>query len=85
MTTLAHLKTINNPQIQTWLRKVEKAGVITLVYALLGADGEVKNRVLRNMSGRAADSLKAELAKYGKINVPASTIWVNSAKLEKLM
>lgn len=82
MTTLAKLKTMNDQEIQTWLTRVEKTSVITLVYALLGADEEVKNCVFRNMSSRAVNSLKANLVKYEKMDVTESAINANSAKLE---
>jgi flagellar motor switch protein FliG len=85
MATLAKLKTMNDLEIQNWLKKIEKTNIITLVYALLGADEEVKNCVLRNMSSRAVNSLKADLEKYEKMNIAASTISKNSTKLDKLM
>jgi len=85
MATLAKLKTMNDREIQNWLKKVDKIDAVALIYALLGADEEVKNCILRNMSGQAANSLKTNLVKYDKMNVAASTINKNSTKLVKLM
>ena len=44
MATLIKLKTMTDSDIREWLRKVDKIGVISLEYALLGADDEVKER-----------------------------------------
>lgn len=50
MGTLSKLKTMTDAEIQNWLRKVEKTGVKTLVYSLLGTDDEARDCVFRNMS-----------------------------------
>ncbi|MBN1410367.1 MAG: hypothetical protein JW969_05950 [Spirochaetales bacterium] len=85
MTTLSKLKTMDDGEIQDWLRKAEKEGISTLVYALLGADNGVKNCVFRNMSEYAAGRLKAHLLKFSKKKVSESLIKVSSEKLERLI
>ncbi len=85
MNALSGLKTMTDPEIQNWLRKVEKAGVTALVYAMLGADGETRDCVFRNMSTRAVILLKADLLKYKKMNIAESNIRLNAEKLEKLV
>jgi flagellar motor switch protein FliG len=82
---LSKLKTMDDLQIQTWLSRVEKSGVIKLVYAMLGVDDEVNSRVFRNLSSCAGDVLKAELKKYRKLDVNVSVINDTSDNLEKLM
>jgi len=85
LTTLAKLKTLNDLHIQEWLKKVEKAGVPTLIYAMLGADEDVQFCVFKNMSKHASSSLKAEIEKYGKLQLSSTIINQSSAKLEKLI
>ncbi len=85
MGTLSKLKTMTDAEIQNWLRKVEKTGVKTLVYSLLGTDDEARDCVFRNMSGHAVKSLKADLEKYKKMNITESMINLNAGKLEKLI
>ena len=85
MGALSKLKTMTDAEIQNWLRKVEKAGVKTLVYSLLGADDEARDCVFRNMSGHAVKLLKADLEKYKKMNITESMINLNAGKLEKLI
>jgi hypothetical protein len=84
-TALSKLKTMNDEEIQTWLTRVGKSGVIKLVYAMLGVDEEVNGRVFRNLSPTAGDVLKAELKKYRKLDVNESVINDTSDNLEKMM
>jgi flagellar motor switch protein FliG len=84
MTTLNKLKTMGDPEIQNWLKKVGKDDVNTMVYALLGADEEVKNCVFRNMSERASAVLKIELTEYGASNIPENRIISSAEKLEQM-
>jgi flagellar motor switch protein FliG len=69
VTTLAKLKTLNDLQIHEWLKRVEKAGVPALVYAMLGADEDVKNCVFKNMSKHASNMLKADIEKSSKLQL----------------
>jgi flagellar motor switch protein FliG len=52
--------------IQTLLREVSTE---SLVVALKGADEELKEKILRNMSTRAAESLREEMENKGPVRV----------------
>jgi flagellar motor switch protein FliG len=84
MTTLAKLKSLNDSDIQNWLKKVQKEGVLVLVYAMLGADEDTKNCIFRNMSDRAGSLLKTEIENYEKANISSAIINKNSEILENL-
>jgi flagellar motor switch protein FliG len=85
MGTLNQLKTMKDSQIQDWLRKVGSEHVDTLVLALSGADDDVKNCVMRNMSERARSALKADLEDQVKRGVQGNLSEKEALKLEKLM
>jgi flagellar motor switch protein FliG len=85
MTTLLKLKTMQDSQIQEWLRLVGQAHVHTLVTALLGADEEVRNCVFRNMSKRAVAHLQDDLKRIQTMGVTESTINSAARELEGLI
>lgn len=85
MTTFNRLKTMRDTDIQNWLRKVGQKNVIPLGIALAGADEEVTDCVLRNMSDRARSILAQDIEKNKKMNFKEQDIAANAAKLEKLL
>jgi flagellar motor switch protein FliG len=84
-TTLAKLKQMSDPQIQDWLRKVGFEHVDLLVIALTGADDEVQQCVLRNMSGPAAAALKMDLEQQKEVKINADVIKESVSELEAMM
>jgi flagellar motor switch protein FliG len=84
MATLTKLKSMNDSDIQNWLKKVEKEGVLVLVYAMLGAYEDTRNCVFRNMSDRAGSLLKTEIENYEKANISSTIINQNTDILENL-
>jgi flagellar motor switch protein FliG len=84
MTTLSRLKAMKDPEIQEWLKKVGRENVPLLVQALLGADEEVMNSVLRNLSEKASSYLKDDLKNYQTKYISEETIRASAVKLEKM-
>lgn len=84
MTTLVLLKTKNDEQIQTWLRKIDRDGVDDLVKALLGADSETIACVTRNMSRYARETLMRDMQKAKALMINEAVIKQKAAALEKL-
>jgi len=85
MEVFSLIKTMNDKEIQTWLSKVGRENAILLAKALLGADGPVRTKVFKNMSGRAGKMLENELDNYGRMNISEREIKASADKLEKLM
>jgi flagellar motor switch protein FliG len=85
MGTLNQLKTMKDAQIQDWLRKVGSDHVDALVLALSGADEEVKNCVMRNMSERASSALKTRLEELATRGVQRNQSEEKALMLEKLL
>ncbi len=85
MTVFTKLKTMNDEQIQGWLRKVGRDNAKALGIALVGADQDVRDRVFRNMSPYAG----AVLAGYIETNLRNSCcdrdIVTNAGLLERMM
>ena len=84
MSTLVKVKALSDPEIQTWLKRVEKSGVSMLIYAMLGADAEVCDCIFRNMSKHAGSRLKAEIAEHKKKRISITVINQYASQLEKL-
>ena len=84
MTSLNQLKKMNDKEIQTWLKKVDEANVISLVIALLDAEPTVVECVTRNMSRTAAAQLKLKIDQYKTREIGEAAIRKNAAELEKL-
>jgi flagellar motor switch protein FliG len=83
--TLSKLKTMPDVEIQNWLRKVGTRNAEALSIALLGAEGEVKRRVLRNMSPAARAALEKMIDHNAQQGLPAQTIAAQTGVVEKLM
>jgi flagellar motor switch protein FliG len=76
---------MKDSEIQGWLRRVGSQRADHLAMALLGAGEDVKRRVFSNLSKTAADALAEKVRKASQVNVPAQTITVFAAALEKLL
>ncbi len=66
MFTFDDVNKLDDRGIQTLLREVSTE---SLVVALKGADEELKEKILRNMSTRAAESLREEMENKGPVRV----------------
>ncbi len=85
MMPLERLMSMDNKQVQDWLKKVDGNGhVKTLVTALLGAGETVRDRVFDNMSQKAAAVLKDDIEKHHKKHVNPAEIIKAGRKLEEL-
>ncbi len=82
MAELSILKTMNDEEIQNWLRKVDAT---SLGIALLGSSDEIKDCVFRNMSERAVNMLKEKMDAFETMNAKELIIHVNACILESLM
>ncbi|MCE1252428.1 MAG: hypothetical protein LWX83_02640 [Anaerolineae bacterium] len=80
--TLEKIKHMGDLEIQSWLKKVGSQGVPELVMALMGADGDVQARILKNMSPLAGQMLKEQLKKAGSRPVSPTEIQKSAAALE---
>ena len=84
MSTLERLKTMQDEEIQNWLRKIGTDNAPALVIALLGADSQVVACVTRNMARYARDTLMRELVKARALDINPRVINQKAAELEKL-
>ncbi|HET7774439.1 MAG TPA: flagellar motor switch protein FliG [Burkholderiaceae bacterium] len=66
MFTFDDVNKLDDRGIQTLLREVSTE---SLVVALKGADDDLKDKILRNMSTRAAESLREEMENKGPVRV----------------
>ncbi|MGQ9830654.1 MAG: flagellar motor switch protein FliG [Thermochromatium sp.] len=66
MFVFANLVDVDDRGIQTLLREINTE---TLVLALKGADDELKDKIFRNMSKRAAEMLREDLEAKGPVRV----------------
>ena len=66
MFTFDDMEKIDDKGIQTILKEVQSE---SLVVALKGATPELRDKVLRNMSSRAAETLREDLASRGPVRV----------------
>jgi flagellar motor switch protein FliG len=81
MRTLASLESMNDNEIQNWLRKVDPTA---LAIALLGSDDVVRDCVFRNMSKRAAALMGEDIGRYVKMDARELIIQANASRLEAL-
>jgi flagellar motor switch protein FliG len=68
MFTFDDLNKLDDRALQMLLREIQTD---SLVVALKGADGELRERVFRNMSQRAAETLRDDLESKGPVKVSA--------------
>jgi flagellar motor switch protein FliG len=61
MAALSEVTSLSDNEIQSWLSKIGESHAHDLELALLGADTDVRERIMCNMSPRACSVLKAEL------------------------
>lgn len=61
MAGLKKLVSMSDTEVQEWLRKVEKAGVRKLEAALFMSGNDVREKVYKNMSPKAAAAMKAKV------------------------
>ena len=66
MFTFADLLKLDNKAIQTVLREIQSD---TLVVALKAADQELRERIFKNMSQRAAETLREDLESRGPVRM----------------
>lgn len=85
LATLKKIKELDDSQIQNWLRRVGEGGVRELGVAMVGADNEVRDRIYRNMSRRAAGVLQDDLDRFERTPLDDQTIIGYSVELEKLI
>lgn len=62
--SLSILLNLDDRAIQKWLREAEE---VDLAIALIGADEEIKNKIFRNMSRRAANLLREDMEFMGPV------------------
>lgn len=82
MASLERLETLNERQIQDWLRKVD---FTTLAVALLGVSDSVKGKVLGNLSKNASATLDQIMRRYGSLNAKELVIQSSADRLETLI
>lgn len=85
LATLEKIKELDDSQIQNWLRRVGEGSVRELGVAMVGADDEVRGRIYRNMSRRAAGVLQDDLDRFERTTLDDQTIIGYSVELEKLI
>jgi len=66
MFTFDNLNDLDDRAIQTLLREIQSEA---LIVALKGADQTLRERIFKNMSGRAAETLKEDLEAKGPVRV----------------
>ena len=85
MMPLERLLSMDDKQVQEWLRKVDGKGQVkTLVTALLGSGETIRERVFDNMSKKAVEVLKEDIEKGHKKNIAPMEIIKAGRKLEEL-
>lgn len=85
MTVFTKLKTMNDDEIQGWLKKVGRDNAKALGIALLGADLDVRERVFRNMSPYAGAVLSGYIESNLRNNCCDRDIVNNAGMLERMM
>ena len=79
MASLEKLETLNERQIQDWLRNVD---FTTLAVALLGASDSVRGKVLGNLSKNASAALDQIMRRYGSLDAKELVIQSSADRLE---
>ena len=82
MTSMTILDSLDDRQIQDWLRKID---FTTLAVALLGAPETVKNRVFRNLSKKASEILARTIRCYELLDAKKLLIQTSADRLEALI
>ena len=82
MKTLEQIGSLNDREIQDWLRKVD---MTTLAVSLLGADMGVKSKVLQNLSRNAGDYLEKTIRRYESLQPKELLIQSSADRLQSLM
>lgn len=85
MTVFTRIKTMNDEEIQGWLRKVGRDNAKELGVALVGADQDVRDRVFRNMSPYAGAVLAGYIETSLKSNCCDRDIVNSAGRLERMM
>ncbi len=85
LATLQKIKELDDSQIRNWLHRVGEGSVRELGVAMIGADDEVRGRIYRNMSRRAAGVLQDDLERFERTPLDDQTIIGYSVELEKLI
>lgn len=85
LATLEKIKELDDNQIRSWLRRVGEGGAKELGLAMVGADDEVRGRIYRNLSQRAAGVLRDDLERFERTPLDDQTIIGYSMELEKLI
>jgi flagellar motor switch protein FliG len=85
LATLNKVKNLDDHQIQNWLRRVGEGGAVELGVAMVGADPDVRDRIYRNMSKRAAGVLRDDLERFERSPLDDQTIIGYAVELEKLI
>jgi flagellar motor switch protein FliG len=76
------LKSLDDRQIQEWLRRVDFA---TLAAALLAAPNDVRNQVFQNLSKKASEVLASTIRRYELLDAKALVIQMSADRLESLV
>lgn len=84
MTVFPRLKTMNDRQIQDWLRKVGRKNAMTLSIALSAADNEVRQCVYRNLSAKARAILEKDVVQNEQLHFGQIDIQKSAERLEKM-
>ena len=82
MNLMTRIDSLNDRQIQDWLRKVD---FTTLAIALLGAPDTVKNRVFSNLSKNASEVLTQIIRSYEILDAKQLLIQTSADRLEALI
>jgi len=80
--SLEKLETLNERQIQDWLRNVD---FTTLAVALLGVSDSVRGKVLSNLSKNASAALNQIMRRYGSLDAKELVIQSSADRLETLI
>ena len=82
MASMEILKSLDDRQIQEWLRKVDPT---TLAAALLAASDTVRNRVYQNLSKNASEVLASTIRSYDLLDAKALVIQMSADRLRALV
>ena len=85
LATLQKVKELDDSQMQNWLNRIGEGSVRELGVAMIGADKEVRDRIYRNMSRRAAGILRDDLERFERTPLDDQTIIGYAVELEKLI
>ena len=84
MSSLSELKTMTDSEIRIWLKKAEKLGTGVVVMALLGADEQTLQCVVRNVPKKERSRLIEIVEKFKNIGGMRGEIEKETKKLEAL-